>query len=113
MFQFTNNAPDSDYLCPDTGTIEIAYTDMAFSAASAPGQTFEVISLDTVVENLAIGASDFGVFECCVLDPADCLGYTETCTTSQFGVVPCSCSAPTNWSVTANSCATQVAALCN
>jgi len=86
---------------------------MYITAASAPGTTFEVNYLGYTTDSLPLGGSDSGQFQCCLVDPVGCVGYTGRCRTNQWGTIPCVCTAVKSWSVTATACAPKTLSICN
>jgi hypothetical protein len=110
-FQFVNEVANAPGVCTDGTTYPIDSL-MYLTAASSPGQTFEVPYLQYTMETLPLGTGDSGQYACCLIDEVGCAGYTTTCKTNQ-GTYPCLCLAQKPWSVTANSCGTSVQPLCN
>jgi hypothetical protein len=104
--------PNTAGICSGGQTYTI-YSELYMTAASSPGQTFEVNYLGYIYDTLPLGSSDSGQYICCFVDPVGCTGYSATCQTSQYGTVPCLCTTVQNWSATANSCPTQAISMCN
>jgi len=110
---FANDTGNGAGICALSGETYELPSEMYISAASSPGQTFEVNFLGYTTDSLNLGQSDSGTYQCCWVDPIGCVGYTGTCRTSQYGTIACLCTAAKSWSVTADSCSSRTLSLCN
>jgi hypothetical protein len=78
------------------------------------GTTRYVVNfLGYITDDVTLGQSASGSYQCCWTDPVGCVGYKSTCETASGGQIPCVCTATKTWSVTANSCTAESVPVCN